>query len=75
MPEIRLQLPEEIATRVLEYATAHGMTVDSYITEIITRETYSTWPEGFFQQVVGGWRGEPLQRFPLFVQRTRKPSG
>ena len=64
MPEIRLQLPEEIAARVLEYAAAHGMTVDSYITEIITRETYSTWPESFFQQVVGGWKGEPLQRFP-----------
>ncbi len=64
MPEIRLQLPEEIAVRVFEHAAAHDMTVNSYLTEIITRETHATWPEHFFDTVVGGWKGAPLVRSP-----------
>ncbi len=63
MPEIHLQVSDEIATRVLEYAKTQGMTVDSYILELSSRDVNSGWPEGFFEEVVGGWQGEPLQRF------------
>jgi hypothetical protein len=31
------------------------------------------WPEGFFEEVVGGWQGEPLTRTPQGEYEDREP--
>jgi len=62
MPQLYLYVPEEVAAKVRQQAEACGMTVSHYLAELIRREVGAGWPEGFFEEVVGGWKGEPLQR-------------
>lgn len=38
------------------------MSVSQFVAETTQRETHSGWPEGYFERVVGKWRGEPLER-------------
>jgi hypothetical protein len=32
------------------------------LAELVKREMAPSWPEGYFEEVTGGWQGEPLQR-------------
>ena len=38
------------------------MSVSRYLAEVVKRELHPQWPASFFEQVVGGWQGEPLRR-------------
>ena len=40
------------------------MSLSQYVAELVKRELGMEWPEGFFDEVVGGWHGEPLERPP-----------
>ena len=62
MPQLHLYVPDRVAGVVRERARARGMTVSGYLAELVTREVASDWPEGYFDQVVGGWEGGPLRR-------------
>lgn len=53
---------EPIARKVQERADAAGVSTSRYLAELIRRDVSSGWPEGYFQQVVGGWQGEELVR-------------
>jgi len=40
----------------------------------LTEETYpAQWPEGFFEEVVGGWQGKPLDPPPQSCVDDREP--
>ena len=64
MPQLHLYLPEELAKQVRERAKARGIPVSRFLSEIVEREVACGWPEGYFDRVGGGWKGEPLERPP-----------
>jgi hypothetical protein len=32
------------------------------LADLVTSEVAGDWPDDFFEEVVGGWKGDPLQR-------------
>ena len=64
MPQLHLYLPEKDAERVRQRARAAGVAVSKYLAALVLRQLEEGWPEGFFDDVVGGWQGEPLERPP-----------
>jgi len=64
MPQLHLYLPKDLADEIAERARDRGTSVSRVLVEIVTRELSRGWPEGFFQEIVGGWAGEPLHRPP-----------
>ena len=62
MPQLHLYVPDEVAKRLREQAKTKKMSLSKYLAEIVQRETPTGWPEGYFEEVVGSWVGEPLQR-------------
>lgn len=64
MPQLYFYVPAEVAARVRQRAEAYAMTISGYLAEIVRREVSTEWPKGFFEEVIGGWKGEPLQRPP-----------
>jgi hypothetical protein len=59
---MHLYVPEDVAQRLRARARARRMPVSRLLAEIIKRELGDGWPEGYFECVVGGWSGEPLER-------------
>ena len=62
MPQLHIYVPDNVASVVRERARARGKTVSGYLAELVVREVASDWPEGYFDEVVGGWKGPPLRR-------------
>jgi len=62
MPQLHLYVSDEVAAKLREQASARGMSLSRYLAEIVQRETRVGWPEGYFEEVVGSWVGEPLER-------------
>lgn len=62
MPQLHLYVPEELASEIARRAQALGMSVSRFLAEVVGRDIGSGWPEGYFEDVIGGWRGEPLER-------------
>jgi len=64
MPKLHLSVSDEIATQVTARAKARGLSVSQLLTEIVCREMDGGWPDRFFEEVVGGWKGDALHRPP-----------
>ncbi len=64
MPQFHFYVPEEVAERLRERAHARGETLSGYVATVIRRDLADEWPQGFFDDVVGAWVGEPLSRPP-----------
>ena len=64
MPQMHFYVPKDLAERIRQEAHAAKKSVSSYLAELVKREMAPNWPEGFFDEVVGGWQGEGLQRPP-----------
>lgn len=62
MPQLHFYVSDETAQRIKHKAQAAGMSTSQYIAELVKNELTAVWPQGFFEEVVGGWQGEPLQR-------------
>ena len=62
MPQLHFYVPEQVADRVRQEAAAAGVSVSRYLAEVVKRELHPQWPASFFEEVVGGWQGEPLLR-------------
>ena len=78
MPQLHFYVPQELADRIQQEAQAAQKSVSSYLAELVKREMAPAWPDGFFDEVVGGWQGVPLQRAPQgeYEQRaTLDPQG
>jgi hypothetical protein len=64
MPQLNLYVNDELAERVRKAADEADLSVSRYLAELVQREIETEWPAGFFESVVGGWQGEPLERAP-----------
>ena len=76
MPQLHFYVPESLAARVRQRAKGAGLSASRYLAELVKREVGTEWPEGFFDEVVGGWQGEPLERSPqgqLEARETLRP--
>ncbi|WP_047864638.1 hypothetical protein [Rubrobacter aplysinae] len=59
MPQLHLYVPEGTAESLKSRARERGMSVSAYLAEVVAREIGEEgWPEGFFEEVLGGWAGE-----------------
>lgn len=64
MPQLHMYLAEDVAARVRARAQARGVAVSRYLADLVRREVGAGWPKDFFEEVVGGWVGEALERPP-----------
>lgn len=64
MPQLHLYVPEELASEITRRAQAQGVSVSRFLSELVRQEVATGWPEAFFEEVLGGWQGEPLERAP-----------
>ena len=62
MPQLHLYVTDEVAEAAKAKAQAAGKSLSLYLADRVTSEVAGDWPEGFFEEVVGGWRGEPVER-------------
>ncbi len=62
MPQMRLYVPKEIAEEVRRSAARSGQTISQYLAGIVRGAVADSWPEGYFDQVAGGWQEPPLER-------------
>jgi|CXWK01.1.fsa_nt_gi hypothetical protein len=73
MPQLNLYVPDDLAERIRYAAEAADLSVSRYLAELVRREVETEWPVGYFETVVGGWAGEPLERAPQGVAEIREP--
>lgn len=71
MPLLKLDLPEDVVKEVRRRAKTRGVTVNRLVAELVRREVEAGWPAGFFEKVVGGWKGQPLERPPQLPPEVR----
>jgi hypothetical protein len=60
--QLHFYVTDDLADAVKRKADAAGLTVSRYLADLVQREVAGDWPEGFFDRVVGGWQGQPLER-------------
>jgi hypothetical protein len=72
MPQLHFYIPDEMARAIKEKARATGLPVSRYVAAVVRREIGDGWPRGFFDEVIGGWQGEPLRRAPPGRHETRE---
>ena len=73
MPQLHMYVSEDVAKRLKREADARGTSLSKYLAEIVEREGSIGWPEGYFEDVVGGWVGEPLARPEQAPLEEREP--
>lgn len=64
MAQLHCYVPDPVAERLHEKAEKAGLSVSRYLGELVKRDLSVVWPEGYFEEVIGGWHGEPLERPP-----------
>ncbi len=62
MAQLHLYLPEELAQEVRRRAAERGLSVSAFLAELVRNQVADEWPDGYFEAVIGGWKGEPLER-------------
>jgi hypothetical protein len=62
--QLHLYVSDETGDSVRRHAEARGMSVSKFLADLVQREVGGGWPEGFFDRVIGGWQGAPLERPP-----------
>jgi len=62
VPQLHLYVNDEVAAEINRRAEAAGMSVSRFLAMLVRERARSGWPEGWFERVPGGWRGEPLVR-------------
>ncbi len=71
MPQLHLYLSKEVAEEVKRRAKSRGVSVSSYLGDLVQGQITDKWPKNFFSEVVGGWAGEPLTRSSQMEFETR----
>jgi hypothetical protein len=78
MPQLHLYVSKEIAAEVKRRADRRGISTSRYLAEMVRREVADEWPDGFFDEVIGGWQGAPLRRaeqLPFEQRDELEPAG
>ena len=62
MAQIHCYIPDDLASQLAKKAERKHLSMSKYLASLVKKDISSGWPEGYFEQVFGGWEGEPLQR-------------
>jgi len=62
MAQIHCYVPDEVAAQLGKKAENSHLSVSKYLAKLVKKDIASNWPDGYFEQVFGQWKGEPLQR-------------
>lgn len=62
MPQLHTYLSDAEANRLRAEAKTRGLTVSKLIAEKLRAAGPQGWPKGFFEDVIGSWSDEPLER-------------
>jgi len=62
MAQVHCYIPDDLASQLGKKAEKEHLSVSKYLAALVKKDISSGWPEGYFEQVFGGWEGEPLQR-------------
>jgi hypothetical protein len=73
MPQLHLYLSKELAAEVRRRAERSGSSVSGYLAAVVRSQVADEWPTDFFDQIAGGWAGEPLERSQQPHPDTRDP--
>ena len=73
MTHLHIDVPDDVAETAKSRAKAAGKSLSSYLADLVVNEIAGDWPDGFFEEVVGGWKGEPLERQPQGRVDDREP--
>ncbi|MGB3633977.1 MAG: hypothetical protein WA982_08045 [Rubrobacteraceae bacterium] len=72
MAQLHLYVPDTTAELLKRRAEERGLTLSKYLAEVVKQEVNGEeWPEGYFEDVLGGWEGE-LQRPPQGLYEERE---
>lgn len=72
MPQLHLYVPEAIAEELRRRADSRGMSLSAFLAQLVRGAIDQGWPDGFFQEIAGGWQGEPLDRAPQGTAEARE---
>ncbi len=64
MPQMHFYVSKPVAAALRQNAKSKGLTVSKYLASIVQRAIHPGWPKGYFEEVIGGWSGQPLERLP-----------
>ena len=73
MPQLHLYVSDQVAKRLRDRANARGMTLSKFVSGLVSERMPDEWPDGFFESVIGGWCGGPLERPPQGAAEQRDP--
>lgn len=73
MPQLNLYVNDELAERIRHAASEADLSVSRYLAEVVRRAVETEWPDNFFEEVIGGWQGEPLIRAAQGEYEEREP--
>ena len=62
MPQVYMDLANEIVVRVLTRVKARGAAVYHCLADPVRRQAGDARPDGSFETIVGGWVGDDLER-------------
>jgi len=71
LAQVHFYVPERLASELRERAQANGLSLSWYVAKLVCRELEHDWPDSYFDTVVGGWKGDPLERPPQGDYETR----
>jgi hypothetical protein len=72
MPQLHLYVSDVVAREVQRRAREHGLSVSAWLAQLVRGEIGTGWPEGWFDDVLGGWQGESLERGPQGEPESRE---
>jgi hypothetical protein len=64
MPQLHFYVPENVAKDLRRRAHRRGVPLSRFIAEVVRKDSDKGWPPGYFERVIGGWKGDPPVRPP-----------
>ena len=71
MTQLTISLSDLQARELERQALASGVQLEEYVSKALT-DLANGYPVGYFERVVGQWRGEALEREPTLEIETRE---
>ncbi len=75
MPQLHLYVSDDVAAEISRRAEAEGLSVSRFLARLVREGLPADWPDEYFERVVGGWVGAPLERPPQGEIEVRETIG
>ncbi len=62
MAQMHFYVPDDFAKLIRRRAKQANMPVSRYLVQLIRNELGSGWPDGYFDEIYGGWQGSGASR-------------